>query len=413
MSRQGSWERKLWEDIDGLTTETGIKVDLGGEVLNTQSSNSLDELNSSSTPLLAGTTFTGPWVDVGTATDILTAVATDQDGTYSVQFSPDGVNQDSTLTRQYRTNQINVPHRFTITRKYYRVVFTNTSTTDQTFFRIQSHIGVYSNLNAPIDGTIAQDFDSIVVRPTDYRDEVALGLRQGKTLWHKWGYNQDIDTTSEEMIVSEGGNRTFLTTASTLSLVSSDVNDVDSGTGAHGVVLYGIDSNRKSQIEVVLLNGTTPVITGLTWLGINRMALFRSGSSQVNEGTLIATATSDASVQAHMPSGEGTTQQAIFFTQAGHTALATGLLINALKQSGGSSPKLTIKAWVLSFVSNSKYEVFRYSIDTSVENHLDYPPEDRFPVGENSVLYFTAGTDTNNTTVGLRFSIIESRLSAT
>ena len=405
MPRQGSWERKLWEDLEGI-------VD-GSTVLSTQPSNQIEPLNSSTTPLLSSGVFTGPWVDVTTATDVVIAVSTDQDGTYSIQFSPDGVNQDSTLTRQYRTNQINVPHRFTITRKYFRVVFTNTSAADQTYFRLQTHVGTYSDLNAPIDGTLAQDFDATVVRPTDYRDEVALGLRQGKTLWHKWGYNSGIDSGSTEMVVSEGGNRTFLTTASTLSLVSTDTNDADGGTGAHGVVLYGLDSDRKSQVEVVLLNGTTSVTTSNTWLGINRMALFRSGSTQVNEGVITALATSDSSVQAHMPSGEGTTQQAIFFTQSGHTALATGLLINTLKQAGGSAPKVLIKAWVLSFVSNSKYEVFRYSIDTSVENHLDYPPEDRFPIGENSVLYFTASTDTNNTTVGLRLSIIESRLAAT
>lgn len=375
--------------------------------------NKLDSENSSTSILTASSVFTGEWVDVGKYSDIVVSLTTDQDGTYSIQFSPDGVNLDSTLTRQYRTDQINVPHRFTVTRKYYRVVFTNTSSSDQTYFRLQSHYGKYTNLNAPIDGTLSQDFDAIAVRPTDYRDEIALGLRQGKILWHKWGYNEDVDTGSDEVVWSEGGNFTFLTTASTLSLVSTDANDVDGGTGAHGVVLYGLDENRKSQTEVVLLNGTTPVVTTSTWLGINRMALFRSGSSQVNAGKLTATAVTGSSIQAAMPIGEGTTQQAIFFTQAGHTALATGLLINALKQAGGSSPKLTIKAWVLSFVSNSKYEVFRYNIDTSVENHLDYPPEDRFPISEKSVLYFTASTDTNNTTVGLRYSVIESRLSAT
>ena len=375
--------------------------------------NKLDPSNSSTAILTASSVFTGDWVDVSQYSDVVVSVSTDQNGTYSVQFSPDGTNQDSILTRQYRTDQINVPHRFTVTRKYFRVVFTNTSATDQTYFRLQTHFGFYSSLNAPIDGTLAQDFDAIAVRPTDYRDEVALGLRQGKTLWHKWGYNEDIDIAASETVWSEGGDFTFLTTASTLSLVSTDANDVDAGTGAHGVVLYGIDGDRKSQVEVVLLNGTTPVVTTSTWLGINRMALYRSGTSQGNEGKVTATAVTGSSVQAAMPIGEGTTQQAIFFTQAGHTALATGLLVNALKQAGGSSPKLTIKAWVLSFVSNSKYEVFRYNIDTSVENHLDYPPEDRFPVGEKSALYFTASTDTNNTTVGLRFSVIESKLSST
>jgi len=378
-----------------------------------QGSNVTDTSNSSTTLLTAASVFTGAWVDVSGFADIVVSVATDQDGTYSIQFSPDGTNTDSTLTRYYRTDQINVPHRFTITRKYYRVVFTNTSASDQTYFRLQAHFGAYSDLNSPIDGTLAQDFDAIVVRPTDYFEEVATGIRQGKTLYHKWGYNEDVDTAATEMIVSDGGIRTFLSTASTISLVSADVNDVDAGTGAHGVVVYGIDANREAQTEVVLLNGTTPVITTSTWLGINRVALYRSGTSQANEGALTVTATSDASVQAHVPSGEGTTQQAIFFTQSGYTTLASGLMINALKISGGSSPRLTIKGWVLSFASNSKYEVFRTSMDTDLDNHFEYNPSPPFPIGENSVLYFTADTTVNNTSVSLRFNLIESRLATT
>lgn len=258
--------------------------------------------------------------------------------------------------------------------------------------------------------TLNDEDDSGGITYTDYHDEVALGLRTGKTLWHKWGYNEDVDTAAQEVVWSEGGNFTFLTTASTLSLVSTDANDADGGTGAHGVVLYGIGENRTAQVEVVLLNGTTPVVTTSTWLGLNRVALFRSGSAQSNIGTITATATSNSSVQAAMPAGEGTTQQAIFFTQAGHTALVTSLLINVRKSSGGGSPKITVKAWVLSFVSNSKYEVFRYNMDTAVENSVIYVPDDRFPVGEKSVLYFTVDTDTNNTSVSVRLSLIESQI---
>ena len=97
----------------------------------------------------------------------------------SIQFSPDGINQDSTLTRYYRTNQINVPHRFTMTRRYCRIVVTNNSGTDQTYLRLQTAFsGGRHPLNVPLDGTVAQDYDATVVRPTDYHYEVAEGLRQ-------------------------------------------------------------------------------------------------------------------------------------------------------------------------------------------------------------------------------------------
>lgn len=365
--------------------------------------------NSTDVALAADAVYTGTWTDVTDADSIVVAVSTDANGSYSVQFSPDGTNVDSTLTRYYRTNRINAPKRFTITRRYARVVFTNGSDA-QTFMRLQTTIGDKASLNAPIDGTLAQDFDAIVVRPTETSDEIALSKRQGITLWHKWGYNTDVDSGAAETVWHPGGNPTFLTTASTLSVVSDDSNDDDGDTGAHGVVIYGLDANRASAIEVVMLDGLTPVVTTSTWLGINRVALFRAGSSQVNEGTITVTAVTGSSVQATVPAGEGTSQQAVFFTQAGHTALTTDILLSAIKLTGGGGyPEVTFKGWVLSFVSNAKYEVFRKSIDTQVENTLPFEPQNRFPVGEQSVLYFTAETDTNNTEVSVRFSLQEHR----
>lgn len=380
--------------------------------VNVTGTGELDLLNSSSATLGSAGVFTGDWVDVSGVDSMTIAVSTDADGSYAVQFSPDAVNVDSTLTRYYRTARINAPHRFTVTRKYMRVVYTNGSSA-QSYFRLQVMFGLKQPLNVPTDGIMAQDYDAIVVRPTEPYDEVALGLRQGETGWDKWGYNLDIDTAAEETIWEPGGDMTFLTSAETLDIVSTDANDVDAGTGAHGVVVYGIDANRESQVEVVLLNGLTDVTTTNTWLGVNRMALYRAGSGSVNAGRITATASTALTVQASIPAGEGTTQQAIFFTQAGHTALARDLFINAVKTTGGGNPLVVVRGWVLSFVSNAKYEVFRYNFDTQRGDHMVFGPRKAFPVGEKSVLWFTASTDTNNTAMAVRFSAIERRLAAT
>lgn len=363
--------------------------------------------NSTSTLLAAAAAYTGTWEDVSVYDSVTVAVKTDQDGTFSIQFSPDGTNQDSTLTRYYRTGQIEAPHRFTVTRKFMRVVFTNTSAADQTYLRLQTIVGDKGELNAPSDSTLAQDFDATVVRPTDYNSEVALGRRQGATLWNKFGYNADIDIGTE-VIASWGGTFVPMTTARTLSIVSTDVDDTDADTGAHGVVVYGVDENRESVTEVVMLTGTTPVVTTSTWLGVNRMALFRSGSSKVNEGTITATATTDATIQAQIPAGEGTSQQCIFFTQVNHQAITEWLTINTLKQSG-ANPVVTLKGWVYSAVSNSKYEVFRESIDSAVENHGILAPPLPFPIGERSCFWLEATTDKADTIVNARFSLIEVR----
>ena len=370
---------------------------------NTPLSNTVSTVNSTTTLLTASSVFTGTWEDVSKYNSLVIAVKTDQNGMFSIQFSPDGVNQDSTLTRYYRTDQIEAPHRFTITRKYARIIFTNTSTSDQTFLRLQTSLGSYPDLNAPKDSTLAQDFDAIVVRPTDYHTEVALGRRQGATTWNKFGYNSDLDVGTE-VIASFGGTFTPLTTATTLTIVSTDTDDDDGGTGCNSIVVYGIDSNRDSVIEVVTMNGTTNVVTTSTWLGINRIAMFLCGTDQVNKGNINITATTGGSTMAQMVADQGVTQQCIFHVARGHQFLAEWLRVNTLKQGGGSDPKVTVKFWVYSAVSNGKQEVYKVDIDTSVTNDVSENPLVPFPLTEQTVCWMEATTDKANTIVNARFS---------
>ena len=371
-------------------------------------------VNSSTTALNDTDVFTGEWEDVSAYNSLTVAVKTDQNGTYSIQFSPDGTNQDSTLTRYYRTNQIEAPHRFTITRKYARVVFTNDSGSNQTYFRLQTILGDQGELNAPADSTLAQDFDATVVRPTDFKYEVAEGLRQGYTTWNKWGYNPDIDVGTET-VWSVGGTFTPLSSAGTLEVVSSSANDDGdpAGTGTQSIIIYGVDANYGEQTEVVTMNGTTAVTTTNSWLGINRAAIYLSGSGGINAGDISITATTGGSDQAEIPAGEGSTQHAFFFVPAGHVGLMDWLWVNAVKTSGGNSPILTTKVWVTSLVSGSKYEVFRDNLDVGLSNHTDVRPSQPFVVGEKSLVEVQVTTDKADTVVSTRFSMIVARLAAT
>ena len=367
--------------------------------------NVISTSNSTSTPLNSAAVFTGTGEDVSKYDSLTVAVKTDQNGTFSVQFSNDNTNWDSVLTRYYRTDQIEAPHRFTITRRYCRIVFTNTSASNQTFMRLQTLFGSFPDLNAPTDSVLAQDFDATVVRPTNYHYEVALGRRQGHTTWNKFGYNNDIDIGTETIWYT-GGTFTPIVTARTLSVVSTDATDDDGNTGANSLIIYGVDANWKEQTVVVTMNGLTPVVTTETWMGVNRIAIYVSGTGQTNAGVITATATTEGTIQGEVPAGEGTTQQAIFFVEADHTALMDWLYITLTKNSGGTQPAIVTKAFVYSAVSNSKYEVFRDHIKGDVENHTELRPSQPFVVGEKSIVEFQCTTDQNNTEVSCRFSLI-------
>ena len=386
-------------DLQGhLDIVLGISSESAGGIVS--------DINSTTTLLTASSSFTGEWVDVATYNSVIVAVNTDQNGSFAVEFSPDGVNIDSTLTRYYRTNQIEAPHRFTVTRRYARIVFTNTSSTDQTFIRLQTIFGDKSDLNAPVDSTLAQDFDAIVSRPTDYHTEVALGLRQGAETWNKFGYNSDVDDgDGDQIIASWGGAYEFLTTGETISIVSTDNNDKSGNSGVNSVIVYGVDENWNSQISVYLMDGTTPVVSADNWIGVNRVAVFLSGTGRVNAGTINVTASSSGYTMAQMPMGGGVTQQMIFFVPDGYMFLAEWLHFDALKiAGGGGNPEITVKGQVYSAVNNTDQEVFRGHIDTTNSNNLAVEPPVPFPVGERSILYFTASTDKDNTSVTGRFS---------
>jgi len=365
---------------------------------------SVDTNNSTTTPLNTLAVFTGTATDVSAYPDMVVSVATDQDGTYTIQFSTDGTNWDSTLTRYYRTAQINVPHRFVNTRKYMRVTFTNTSGSNQTYLRLQTLLGSFGDLNIPIDSTMSQDYDSVSVRPTDFHTEVALGRRQGATTWNKFGYNTDVDTGTE-IIASWGGTYQFITVGETISIVSTSTADADGDTGVNSIVVYGVDENWDSQIVVYLMDGTTPVVSAESWIGINRVAVFLSGTGRTNAGTITVTAVTSLYTMAQIPLGIGVSQQLIFFIPQNHQFLAEWLHFDALKiAGGGGNPELTFLGQVYSVVNNTIQEVYRGHLDTTNANNIDVNTPIPFPIGEKSILYFTATTDKDNTSVTGRFS---------
>jgi len=240
----------------------------------------------------------------------------------------------------------------------------------------------------------------------DYHYEVALGSLSGQTTWNKWGYNEDIDTGTET-VWSVGGTFARMTSATTLDITSSDANDTSAGTGAQSIIIWGVDGDYNQQTEVVTMNGATIVTTSNSWLGVNRISIYAAGSGGVNAGNITAVVTAGGTTQAQIPAGEGSTQHAFFFVAANSTALMDWLHINAIKTSGGSKPEVTTKAWVTSLVSGAKYEVFRNNMDIAVENNVELRPSQPFVVAEKSLIEFQTTTDTDNTAMSVRFSLIE------
>jgi hypothetical protein len=238
----------------------------------------------------------------------------------------------------------------------------------------------------------------------EFSREIARGAASGYELWNKFGYNDDVDSAASETIWAQGGIFQCLTSGETLEIVSTSANDASAGTGVQSVVIYGVDENWTSQIETVTMNGTTNVTTVNSWLGVNRIAVFLSGSGQTNAGAITATATTAGTVQAIMPVGDAVTQQCVFFTPADTNFVAEFLWINCLKLGGGGAPRITVKMYVYSAINNTKQLVFSGKMDTDVQNVLNINPNLPFPISEKTCTTIEIETDQNDTIVTGRFS---------
>lgn len=354
-------------------------------------------------PLDNGETFTSPWVDVSPHDSITVAIAASHDCDFTVQFSVNAVDVDSTLSRTYKTTKIIPPERFTVGRKYARITITNDSGSNMTHLRFQTLVGEKTSLNFPIDSTLSQRADATAVRTDSFKIDIGLGRREGAENWRKFGYNADVDTAAEETIWANGGRWSPLDSGETLSVVSSSTDDDSAGTGVRTIRIIGVDENGAYQTEDLTMDGTTPVVTANSWLGVNRVLMLTAGTNKVNVGTITFTASTALTVQATMPAGEGVTQQAFFLCPTDRQLAADGLFWNVRKLSGGSTPRVTIYAYYHDRSAGTIARVFRADVDTSVENSIKLLPANPFIVAEGDYLEFTAVTDVNNTIVNINF----------
>ena len=355
------------------------------------------------TALANGATFTSPWADVQAYNSIVVAITASHSASFTVQFSPDGVNADSVLNRTYDPTKIVPPERFTIGRQYVRITINNNSGSNMTFLRAQVMAGDKTVLNFPMDGVLPQRADANPVRVDDYKIDVGAGRREGATNWRKFGFNTDIDSATPETVWPVGGRWVPLITARTLEFTSSSGNDTAAGSGVQQVQIVGIGPGRVYQTDTIALAGLGTAATTSTWLAVNRIVPVATGATGVNEGNITVTATTDATVQAYIPAGSGITQQAFFSSPIDRTFLTDSLLVNVRKLAGGGQPRVTIYAYYRDTSVGAILQVFRLDLDTSVENTFLLRPSNPFVVSAGDSLEFVAETNVNDTVVNINF----------
>lgn len=171
--------------------------------------------------------------------------------------------------------------------------------------------------------------------------QVGLGLVDGVEYFQKFGFNPDVDGTTED-VWTAGGTNSLLTSAETLNIASSS--DADNGgtaTGGLAVQIQGLDGNFLEVTENVTLDGQNDVETVNSFIRVNRMFLISAGSGQTNAGDITATASSAGTVQASINAGIGQSEKTQFTVAANKV-----LLVNSLHCSVSGGTNITgVRVW--------------------------------------------------------------------
>lgn len=202
------------------------------------------------------------------------------------------------------------------------------------------------------------------------------------------GDNPAVGTGAEESAWAEGGAYVFPTSASTMTVSSSDANDTSAGSGCRTILIAGLDTDYVEQQEFVTMNGQTAVTTANSYLRINAMTCFSSGASLENEGIIyIGTGTvttgKPANVYGLVSISEGISHSAVytvpanksFFLVRGAMGSDSGKQINAFLDS---------RPFVL---GRTKVRGTTYSIDGQ-EIELNFEPS--APFSEKTDVFITA-----------------------
>lgn len=125
----------------------------------------------------------------------------------------------------------------------------------------------------------------------DFYIETLKGQKTGHSQVHLHGHNDNVDITWTD-IWNKNARMVYLSSAETMNIVSNNVNDTSAGTGARTVKVIGLDNNFNDISETVTMNGTTNVLTTLSYRRVLDLDVLTVGSNLENLGQIKATSSS-------------------------------------------------------------------------------------------------------------------------
>jgi len=161
--------------------------------------------------------------------------------------------------------------------------------------------------------------------------QVSRGQISGHSTLSLFGYQSSVTTTSIP-VWENAAAYTYITAASTLTLVSTSASDNTSAS----VFISGLDSSFNIITETLFLNGVTGVTTVNSYFRVNSMTLVSAGSSQTtNVGTI--TLKQSSNVIAQINAGISKSQMSIYTVPAGYSFYLDMVEVNTSNTYAGTT----------------------------------------------------------------------------
>jgi hypothetical protein len=247
---------------------------------------------------------------------------------------------------------------------------------------------------------IKNEFQSM--ESTDYGLEVARGNIESVSSVRKFGRNEAIGTTRED-VIDAGGTITYLTSAETMDITGGAADVLTTGTGAWTVQIYGVDGDYAQVNETVDMAGAGGVTTSNSYLRVYRMIVRTAGTGGANSANIVATASTAGTVQAQITTGYNQTLMAAYTVAAGTTAYLHHYYHSINKKNAAT---IDVEIYVRPFgeTFQLKHVLSIDTTGTSSHQHRFWVP---LKITEKSDIILRAVSDAADTDVSAGFDLVE------
>ena len=306
--------------------ESGIATTSG------KNANVLSTVNSTTTPLAGGATFTGSWEECYQYAALNTIAASDVAGTLYGEFSVDAVTTSRSILLSDGLSGALGIHGFIPVAKYFRVRLVNGATPQgsvsiQTLFSVQPLI---AQPTSRLGQNVTQYTDVLNTRQcNDVSLDTSRGVFPSREVVFKFGANPTVAAGVTEA-VTYLGTLNLLTAASPVRIKSGgNAADTAAGAGARQITIEGLDSSFNRISETLATAGASAsAATAQSFIRVYRTYVSQTGAygslaTGANTGDITVENSGGGTDLLAIRAGRGQSQYGAYTIPAGYSAYLT------------------------------------------------------------------------------------------